>query len=217
MQVRTRHTPAFGVARLLLAPGETVRADYAALLATSFGVQVEPKIRAGSRSRSRPTVFTAPAEGGWVDLAPPMPGEVYPIELDGQSGWCAARGSVLATTATMQADPRWPGFRALFGTEVGFLEYLAGPGTVVMGCYGAVDMVTLDTGELITVEPGYLLAYHQQLQCRLRAVSQSTPQSVRTGEGLMLDFAGPGQLLTQTRNGRALADWLSYRADRAAR
>jgi uncharacterized protein (AIM24 family) len=211
VQVRTRHTPTFGVARLLLAPGETVRADYAALLATSFGVLVEPKIRVGSRGRSRPTVFTAPAEGGWVDLAPPTPGEVYPIELDGQYGWCVTRSSVLAATATVQTDRQWPGFRALFGAEIGFLEYVSGPGTLVMGCYGAVDVVTLDTGELITVEPGCLLAYHQQVQCRLRAVSQSTPQSVRTGEGLMLDFAGPGQLLTQTRNGRALADWLGCR------
>jgi uncharacterized protein (TIGR00266 family) len=214
VQVRTRHTPTFGVARLLLAPGETVRADYAALLATSFGVLVEPKVRVGSRGRPTPTVFTAPAEGGWVDLAPTMPGEVYPIELDGQSGWCVARGSLLASTATVQADPKWPGLRTLFGTEAGFVEYVAGRGSLVLACYGAVDVVTLDAGELITVEPGHLLAYHQQVQCRLRAVSQSTPQSVRTGEGLMLDFAGPGQLLVQTRSRRALANWLASRSAR---
>jgi uncharacterized protein (TIGR00266 family) len=208
MQVRTRHTPAFGVARLQLAPGETVVADYTTLVATSYGVLVDPRIRTGSRAKLRPTTFTAPAEGGWVDLAPAVPGEVYTLELDGMSGWCVARGATLAAAATMAAEPQWQGFRALFGTEVGFLEHVSGVGTMVLSCCGAVDLVTLEAGELITVEPGYLLAYADVTQCRLRAVSQSMPQSVRTGEGLILDFAGPGQLLTQTRNPRTFAGWL---------
>jgi uncharacterized protein (TIGR00266 family) len=209
MQVRTRHTPAFGVARLQLAPGEAVQASYAALVATSFGVTVEPKVRSGSRQRSRPAMFTAPAEGGWVDLAPAIPGDLYVLELDGMSGWCVSRSCALAAVTTVRADPQWPGFRTLFGTEVGFLEHMSGAGPVVLASCGAVDLVTLEAGELITVEPGYLVAYSDRTQSRLRAVSQSMPQSVRTGEGLILDFAGPGQLLTQTRNPRALADWLA--------
>jgi uncharacterized protein (AIM24 family) len=209
MQVRTRHTPAYGLARLQLAPGETVVADYAALVATSYGVLVEPKIRTGSRGRTRPTTFTAPPEGGWVDLAPSAPGDIYVLELDGRSGWCVARGSTLVTSATVLAEPHWPGFRALFGTEVGFLEHVSGTGPLVLSSCGAVDVVTLEPGELITIEPGYLLAYADMTQARLRAISQSVPQSLRSGEGLMLDFAGPGQLITQARTPRALAHWLS--------
>jgi len=213
MQVRTRHTPAFGVARLQLAPGEAVQADYAALVATSYGVLVEPKLRGGSRNRTRPTTFTAPPEGGWVDLAPSAPGDVYVLELDGMSGWCVARRGTLAAAATLTAEPNWPGFRAMFGSEVGFVEHVSGAGTMVLACCGTVDVVTLEPAELITVEPGYLLAYSDHTQSRLRAVSQSLPQSVRTGEGLVLDFAGPGQLLTQTRNPRSFGDWLSLTGD----
>jgi uncharacterized protein (AIM24 family) len=196
VQVRTRHTPAFGVARLMLAPGEAVQADYAAMVATSFGMLVEPSVRGGSRGRARATMFTAPAEGGWVDVAPARPGEVYTLELDGMSNWA------LATSATIHADPYWPGFRPLFGTEHGFVEHVSGVGSLVLACCGALDMVKLEAGELITIEPSYLLAYGEQTQSRLRAVSQSMPQSVRTGEGLLIDFAGPGELLTQTRSSR---------------
>jgi uncharacterized protein (AIM24 family) len=205
MQVRTRHTPSFGVARLQLAPGEVIQADYAALLATSYGVLVEPRVRGGSRSRTRPTVFTAPAEGGWVDLAPAMPGDLYVLEMDGTAGWCVARRGVLAQAATVYLEPQWPGFRAMFGTELGFVEHAVGTGPLVLASCGAVDVVTLEPGELITVDPGYLLAYTDLTQARLRAVSQSLPQSVRTGEGLILDFAGPGQLLTQSRRSCAPA------------
>jgi uncharacterized protein (AIM24 family) len=208
VQVRTRHTPASGVARLLLAPGETVQADYSAMLATSYGVIVTPG-RGGSRGKARRAVFTAPAEGGWVDVAPALPGDVYPLQVDGTTGWCVQRGSWLAAAATVRAEPQWPGFRALFGTEVGFLEHVSGDGALVLAPCGALDVVSLDAGELITVEPTYLLAYGEATQCRLRAVSPSLPQSLRTGEGLLLDFAGPGKLLVQTRNPHAMAAWLS--------
>lgn len=205
MQVRTRHTPAFGVARLLLAPGEAVQADYASMLATSYGVVVDVRSRAGSRNRAVKAVFTAPAEGGWVDVAPALPGDIYSLELDGVNGWCVSRGCWLAAPATVRTDPNWAGLRNLFGAETGFVEHVSGSGTLVLAACGSLDMVTLEQGELITVDPSYLLAYSEMTQSRLRAVSQSMHQSVRTGEGLLLDFAGPGQLLIQTRNARAMA------------
>jgi uncharacterized protein (TIGR00266 family) len=207
VQVRTRHTPAFAVARLLLAPGEAVQADYAAMLATSFGMLVAPA-GGGSRGKVRRAVFTAPAEGGWVDVAPALPGDVHTLELDGMAGWCVARGSWLAAAATVRSEAQWAGFRSLFGADAGFLEHVAGDGAMVLACCGSLDVVTLESGELVTVDPSYLLAYSDVTQSRLRAVSPQLPQSVRTGEGLLLDFAGPGQLLVQTRNARAMAAWL---------
>jgi uncharacterized protein (TIGR00266 family) len=209
VQVRTRHTPAFSVARLLLAPGEAVQADYSSMLATSYGVVVDVRPRGGSRSRSAQAVFTAPAEGGWVDVAPSLPGDVYTLELDGINGWCVSRGCWLAAPSTVRTDPAWPGFRNLFGAEHGFVEHVSGVGAMVISSCGSLDVVALGQGELITVDPTYLLAYSEHTQARLRAVSQSVHQSVRTGEGLLLDFAGPGQLLIQTRNPRSMAALLA--------
>lgn len=212
MQVRTRHTPAFAVARLLMAPGEAVQAEYDSMLATSYGVMVDARPRGGSRAKSVRAVFTAPAEGGWVDVAPTLPGDVYTLELDGLSGWCVTRGCWLAAPSTVRTDPNWAGFRNLFGAETGFVEHVSGVGALVLAACGSLDVVTLDQGELITVDPAYLLAYSEMTQARLRAVNQSMPQSVRTGEGLLLDFAGPGQLLIQTRNSRAMAALLATSA-----
>jgi uncharacterized protein (AIM24 family) len=47
------------------------------------------------------------------------------------------------------------------------------------------------------------------MQCRLRAAHASAEQSIRTGAGLVIDFAGPGQLVTQTRGPRAMVNWLA--------
>jgi uncharacterized protein (AIM24 family) len=210
LQVRTRHSPAFGVARLVLAPGEAVQADYDAMLSASYGVQIEVRPKGGARTKkSHPALFTAPPEGGWVDVAPSLPGEVYTLELEGMTGWCVARGGWLAASSTIYTDPVWQGFRPMFGPEAGFLEHVSGQGSVVLTSCGALDVVNLEPGSAITVTPGCVVAYTDTAQTRLRAVNQQMPQSIRTGEGLLLDFAGPGQLLTQTRKPQAMATALA--------
>jgi uncharacterized protein (AIM24 family) len=150
-------------------------------------------------------VFTSPQDGGWVDVAANLPGDLFTIELDGSQGWCVAKDGWLAAASTIALDPSWPGFHDMFGGTVGFLAHAAGLGPLVLAACGAVDLVALGPGELITVEAGHLVAYQEAVQCRLRARSPSAEQSVRTGEGLVLDFAGPGQVVTQSHSPRVLA------------
>ncbi|GAB2744425.1 AIM24 family protein [Amycolatopsis magusensis] len=197
MRVHTRHTPAFGVARVVLGPGEAVQAAAEALLASSFGVAPSAPSRKGG-----PVVFTAPAEGGWVDLAPKRAGDVYPLEFDGTQGWCVAKDAVLARPAGVRRDQHWPALQSLFGGDGGFLDHYAGVGPLILSCTGPVEVFSLDPGEIVTVTPGFLVAYPDNVQVRLRAIDPSGPQSVRTGEGLALDFAGPGRVLVQARSAR---------------
>jgi uncharacterized protein (AIM24 family) len=209
VQVRTRHTPTFGVARLLLAPGEAAQAAPAAMIASSYGIGVErakeTAFRLLAKSWRDASVFTATQDGGWVDVAANLPGDLFAIDLDGSQGWCIGKDGWLAASSTIALDPTWPGFHDMFGGTVGFLAHAAGLGPLVLACCGAVDLVALGPGELITVEAGHLVAYQEAVQCRLRARSPSVEQSVRTGEGLVIDFAGPGQVLTQSHSPRVVA------------
>lgn len=204
MQVKTRRTPSFGVARVILAPGEAVQAAGDSMIASSFGITEVPAARGGARGqgKSGPSVFTAPAKGGWIDLAAEGPGDVYPLEFTGRSGWCVAKQAVLARPSTVRADTGWQALQTLFGGDAGFLEHYSGTGPLVLAGAGPVDQLNLEPGELITVRPGFLLAYPDAQQVRLRAVDPSGPQSIRTGEGLVLDFAGPGTILVQVRKSR---------------
>ena len=102
MQIQTRHTPSFAVARLALAPGEPARVESGAMVATSYGVTVEARASGGLlKSLARAALggesfhvstFTAPDGGGWVDVAPNLPGDLHIAELDGTDGWCITRG-----------------------------------------------------------------------------------------------------------------------------
>lgn len=196
MEVHTRHTPTFGVARIVLAEGEAVQAPEQAIMASGFGVGVSRP------ARSEQPVLTAPAGGGWVDLAPEDPGDVYPLGFDGRSGWCVStvpRSRVLARPASIRRDESWPALQSLFGGTAGFLEHYSGCGSLVLTARGPVDLLNLEAGEMITVRPAFLVAYPDTIQVRLRALDPAAPQSVRTGEGLALDFAGPGTVLLQAR------------------
>jgi uncharacterized protein (AIM24 family) len=203
MRVQTRHTPSFGVARVLLDPGEAVQAAPETLLASRFGVTETPAGRGGVRaSKSTTAVYTAPSDGGWIDFAPLRPGDVYPLELRGGTGWSVHRDAVLVRPSSVRHDTGWVPLQQLFGADTGFLEHYSGTGPLVLAAPGPVDAFELAQGELVTVRPDYLLAYPDTVQCRLRALDPGGPQSLRTGEGLAVDFAGPGTVLVHARNRR---------------
>jgi uncharacterized protein (TIGR00266 family) len=188
------------------------------MVATSYGVAVEVRPAGGlfaSLARAalggeslQVSTFTAPSQGGWVDVAPALPGDLHVVELDGVTGWCLTRGCWLASDVSVELQTRWGGFRSLFGGEGGFLLHASGVGTVVMSCFGALDVLTLGPGEYVTVDTGHLVGYADGVQSRIRPIAQGIAQSMRSGEGLVFDFAGPGQVLTQTRNPRGLVSWL---------
>ncbi|OZM71007.1 TIGR00266 family protein [Amycolatopsis antarctica] len=221
MQVNIRQQPSFAVARLTLAPGEPAQVEAGAMLATSYGVAVQSNAQGGvmkglgraflSGESFFISTYTAPQNGGWVDVAPNLPGDIQVLNLDGRQGWCVTRGSWLASSHGVHTETRWGGFGKLFGGEGGFLTHATGQGQLVIACYGALEAVTLQPGEMITIDSGHVVAYADTVQSQTRKVASGIIQSVKSGEGLVFDFAGPGQVLTQTRNPSGLAAWVIAR------
>ncbi|MFD9896320.1 TIGR00266 family protein [Amycolatopsis sp. NPDC059027] len=218
MQVHLRQQPAFAVARLMLAPGEPARVESGAMMATSYGVQVESRAQGGiMKGLGRAVLggesffistYTAPQNGGWVDVAANLPGDIQVVELDGRVGWCVTRGCWLASSHGIQTETKWGGFKNLFGGEGGFLTHATGQGQLVVACYGALETITLQPGEVVTIDTGHVVAYADTVQYQVRKVSTGIIQSMKSGEGLVFDFAGPGQVMTQTRNPSSLISWI---------
>jgi uncharacterized protein (TIGR00266 family) len=218
MQVRIRHQPSFAVARLTLAPGEPAQVESGAMLATSYGMHVQSNAQGGvmkglgraflSGESFFISTYTAPPNGGWVDVAANLPGDMQVLNLDGRTGWCVTKGSWVASSHGVHTETRWGGFGQLFGGEGGFLTHATGQGQLVVACYGALETVTLQPGEMITIDSGHVVAYADTVQSQTRKVASGFWQSIKSGEGLVFDFAGPGQVLTQTRNPAALAAWV---------
>lgn len=218
MQVELRHQPSFTVARLALAAGEGAQVEAGAMHSMSYGVEVRAQSQGGViKGLSRAflagesmfiSTYTAPHTGGWVDVAPSLPGDMEVLRLDGSGGWCITRGSWIAASQGVRLDTRWGGFGNMLGGEGGFLSHATGEGQALVACYGAIETVELKDGDIVTIDSGHVVAYADTVQYKTRKVARGLLQSVKSGENLVFDFTGPGRVLTQTRNPSALSAWV---------
>src|SRR5690606_42111599 len=100
------------------------------------------------------------------------------------------------------------GSASLLGVAGGFGRRAHGVGQVVVGVFGATDVIDLQPGEQVTIDTGHVVAYDLMMHYTIRrAVSGRSIQSLISGEGFVFDFVGPGRVLLQTRNPRAFAAW----------
>lgn len=219
MQVATRQGPAYGVARLTLAPNEPVKVESGAMMAMSAGVMLEAKAEGGiMKSLKRAALggesffvstYTAPAQGGFVDVAARLPGDITTYEFTPGRALFIQKGSWLANDATVAIDTQWGGFKNMFGSEGGFIVRASGTGSVVFACYGALEVWNLAQGQSITVDTGHMVAYEDSITMNMRkAAGGGIIQSFKSGEGLVFDFTGPGRVWTQTRNPTELLGWI---------
>ena len=218
VNVTLRHSPSFAVARVALAPNEQLRAESGAMMATSTGVSIASSTQGGVLKGLKRSVlggeslfvstFTAPAQGGWVDVAHHLAGDVIEAQVSPDQPLSITKGSWLASAAAVELDTRWGGFKNLFGGEGGFLIHASGQGTVLLACYGALDTVELGQGESITIDTGHVVAFGPTVTSQIRKVAGGVIQTLKSGEGFVFDFTGPGWVMTQSRNPSALAAWI---------
>ncbi|MDI9901068.1 TIGR00266 family protein [Rhodococcus sp. IEGM 1409] len=220
MQIHLRHNPSSTVARCYLAPGEPLRVESGAMLAHSAGVVLEAKAQGGvlqglkrsmlSGESFFVTTYTAPPQGGWVDVTGVLPGDLIPLTITSDRPFFLNRGTWLANSYGVTVESKWGGMSNLFGGEGGFGLRASGDGEVVLAVYGAIDVIDLQPGETITIDTGHVVAYDLGMTFNMRrAVQGRTIQSMKSGEGFVFDFTGPGRVLAQTRNPSAFAAWLS--------
>jgi uncharacterized protein (TIGR00266 family) len=218
MVVEVRHAPSFAVARVGLGPNEQIRAESGAMVATSYGVAIESSTQGGVLKGLKRsflggeslfiTTLTAPATGGWVDVASHLPGDIAVIQLRPEEPLSITRGCWLASATGVELDTKWGGFKNLFGGEGGFLVRASGQGAVVLACYGAIDTVELQAGESVTIDTGHVVAFGPAITSQIRKVTSGIIQTLKSGEGLVFDFTGPGWVMTQSRNPSVLESWI---------
>ena len=218
MQIQTRQGPAYAVARVNLGPNETVRVESGAMMAMSAGVTLQSKAEGGvMKSLKRAALggesffvssYTAPAQGGFVDVAARLAGDVVVMDVTPTTPLFISKGSWLANDPAVAIDTQWGGFKNLFGSEGGFILRAEGNGPVVFSCYGALEVWNLGAGETISVDTGHMVAYEGSVTMSIRQASGGLVQTFKSGEGLVFDFTGPGKVWTQTRNPNEFLGWI---------
>jgi uncharacterized protein (TIGR00266 family) len=205
---------AFACARVELQAGQSIRAEAGAMVSMSANVELEAKVQGGfmgaiKRMMTRESIFvssfTAQGGAGEVLLGPAVPGDVVGLDLAGRT-LLVQSSSWLASEPEVQLDTQFAGFKGLFSGEGLFFIQLSGRGTALLSSYGAIVRRQLPPGSRYVVDTGHVVAFDARMGYTLRRAARSGwIRSVMSGETLVAEFTGPGDLWLQTRNLRALA------------
>ena len=210
------HQPSFSLAVLQLQAEQSIQAEAGAMVSMSANIELQSQMkgglfgaikRAAGGESAFISTFTARGGPGEVTLAPGAPGDIAAIELAGQSFFVQS-SSYLAGDAGLTVDTKWGGAKSFFGGEGLFVLLVQGQGLLLVSSYGAIHRKKLQAGERYVVDTGHLVAWEGTTQYTLRKAASGFFRSMVSGEGIVAEFAGPGELLIQTRNLAALAGLL---------
>lgn len=207
----------FALAVIQLQPDQTIAAEAGAMVSMSANVDLHAEMKGGVFGALKRTVggesafvstFTARGGPGEVTFAPGSPGDISGIELRNQV-FMVQSSSYLAGDTSLVVETKFGGAKSFFGGEGLFVLQVAGSGLLLVSSFGAIHKKMLRPGEQYVIDTGHLVAWEGQMQYNLRKASKSGFfRSMLSGEGMVAEFTGPGEILIQTRNLAAFAGML---------
>ncbi|MGB9179961.1 MAG: TIGR00266 family protein [Pyrinomonadaceae bacterium] len=207
------HQPAFSLAVVQLQQEQSILAEAGAMVSMSANVELQSQMKGGLMGALKRaaggesafvSTFTSRNGPGEVTFAPGAPGDIAAIELNNQSFFVQS-SSYLAGDASLNVDTKWGGAKSFFGGEGLFVLLVQGTGLLLVSSYGAIHRKRLGAGERYVVDTGHLVAWEGTTQYTLRKAAAGFFRSMMSGEGIVAEFSGPGEILIQTRNLQALA------------
>ncbi len=211
------HQGAFALAVVKLQPEQAIHAEAGAMVSMSANVDLHSEMKGGVFGALKRAVggesafvstFTAKGGPGEVTFAPGAPGDVAGIEMRGQT-FMVQSSSYLAGDMSLTVDTKFGGAKSFFGGEGLFVLQVSGTGLLLVSSFGSIHRKTLRPGEQYVIDTGHLVAWEGHMQYNLRKAAKSGfLRSFLSGEGMVAEFSGPGEILIQTRNLAAFASLL---------
>ncbi|MBX3289739.1 MAG: TIGR00266 family protein [Acidobacteria bacterium] len=212
-----RHEGSFALAVISLQAEQSISAEAGAMVSMSGNVDLNSEMKGGVFGALKRAVggesafvstFTARGGAGEVTLAPGMPGAIVGIEMNNQT-FKVQSSSYLAGDTSLVVETKFGGAKTFFAGEGLFVLEISGTGLLLVSSFGAIYRKVLRPGEPYVVDTGHLVAWEHHMPYNLRKAAKSGFfRSMMSGEGLVAEFTGPGEILIQTRNLAAFAGLL---------
>jgi uncharacterized protein (TIGR00266 family) len=214
---RIDYQGSFALAVVQLQPDQSIAAESGAMVSMSANVDLHSQMKGGvfgalKRSfggeSAFVSTFTARGAPGEVTLAPGAPGDIVGIEMQNQM-FNVQASSYLAGDTSLAIETKFGGSKSYFGGEGLFILRVSGTGLLLVSSFGTIHRKSLRPGEAYIVDTGHLVAWEGHMNYTLKKASSSGYfRSLMSGEGMVAEFSGPGEILIQTRNLAALAGLL---------
>ena len=216
MEVEIMYRPAYSMGVVKLAGNEKVNVEAGSMVGMSAGMTLQTQATGGilkSLARSVlggesffTNIYTAPANGGELLVAPPLPGDMASLSLANEK-LLLQSGAFVAGEMGLTVETKWGGAKTFFASEGLIMLHVTGSGKLLISSYGAIHDLKLEAGQLMTVDTGHLVAFSEGLGFKVRRIG-GVKSTLFSGEGLVVDLTGPGRVLMQTRSTDSFLSWL---------
>lgn len=215
MEHEILYRPSYSLLKLSLETNEAVSAEAGAMVSMSSGISMETTMKGGLFSGLKRSLLGgesffinkfAAEKPGEITLAPPLPGDILDLDLDNQTVFVQS-GSYMASTPEIEIDTKWGGSKTFFSREGLFLLKLEGKGKLFTSSFGAIHNISLGEGEKYTVDTGHMVAFDETVDYTVKRVG-GLKSTLFSGEGLVCELTGPGNILIQSRSQDAFLAWL---------
>ena len=215
MEHEILYKPSYSLLKITLERGENISAEAGAMVSMSSGIEMQTSAKGGLFGALKRSVLGgesffvntfAASEAGEVTFAPSLPGDIYAVQLSGQTVY-AQSGAYIASSPQIQVDTKWGGAKTFFSREGLFLLKLSGTGNVFLSSYGAIHEIELEVGQRYIVDTGHMVAFAEGVGYHVKRVG-GLKSTLFSGEGLVCELTGPGKIMIQSRSADAFLSWL---------
>jgi uncharacterized protein (TIGR00266 family) len=198
-----------------MAKGEALSAEAGAMVSMSSTIEMQTAMKGGLFGALKRSVLGGESffintflakDSGEITLAPALPGDIAPVDLNGQTLFAQSR-SYIASSPEILVDTKWGGAKTFFSKEGLFLLKINGKGRVFLSSYGAIHEIDLAAGQKYIVDTGHMVSFAEGVGYGVKAVG-GLKSTLFSGEGLVCELTGPGRIMIQSRSADAFLAWL---------
>ncbi len=231
MNFEIKYKPSYALLVATLQQGETLTAESGAMTYMTPNIEVHTRKREKSLLGSLGlsllggqsfwvndyTAFNGQGEAGFV--AAPV-GDIKQLDVAPSRGYVIQKNAYIASTHGVDLDVKWEGFtKGLFGNGL-FMIKATGNGQMFINTFGAIDTHILQPGQTLIVDNFHLVGFSESCSYKVTRFG-GLKETIFSGEGLVTQITGPGEVHLQTKNLQEFTEWLwtllepKVRAERA--
>jgi uncharacterized protein (TIGR00266 family) len=208
---------AFASLEVELAKGESIKAESGAMVSMDANIELTGNAEGGllgglGRMLAGEKFFlqtiTANNKTGKVMLAPTMLGNIQEIDLNDET-FNVQKDGFFAGEAALNISTKMQNLtRGLFSGEGFFVLKISGTGKLFVSSFGGIVKIDIPKNSEYIVDNSHLVAWPDSLDFKIEKASKSWLNSIKSGEGLVVRFKGPGSIYIQTRNSKSFGSWI---------
>jgi uncharacterized protein (TIGR00266 family) len=213
-----KYKPSYAMLVTQLNQGETITAESGAMTYMDSTIEVHTHKREKSLLSSLGFSIIG-GQSFWVNdytatkgpgnaafVAAPV-GDIEQLTIAPNKGYIIQKSAFIASTLGVTLDIKWEGFtKGLFGHGL-FMIKATGDGSLFINTFGAIDVHTLQTGQTLIVDNFHLVGFSDTCSYKVTKFG-GLKETLLSGEGLVTQITGPGNVYIQTKNLEEFTKWI---------